>query len=91
MGIVREEDIQFWYMSKNLQKREAEMEGRQQGEQRKLIQTVVHMKTLSCVIVFATYCSYSEGLFVVRVNNVSWSKMFVSFFPYFFRHTLKCI
>jgi hypothetical protein len=46
MGIVREEDIQFWYKSKNLWKGGAEMEERQQGECRKLIQTVVHTKTV---------------------------------------------
>jgi len=47
MGIVREEDIQFWCTSKNLWKSGAEMEDGQQGECRKLIQTVVHTKTLS--------------------------------------------
>jgi hypothetical protein len=41
MGMVREEDIQFWYRSKNLWKSGVEMEERQQGECRKLIQTVV--------------------------------------------------
>jgi hypothetical protein len=72
MGIVREEDIQFWYRDKNLWKSGVEMDKRQQGECRKLIQTVVHTKTLSYVIVIAAYFIYSAGLLVVRVNNVSW-------------------
>ena len=83
MGIVREGDIQFWYRSKNLWKSGIEMEERQQGECRKLIQTVVLTKTLSYVVMFAAYCIYSVGLLVVRVNNVSWSKrfLFLSVFP----------
>jgi len=76
MGIVREEDIQFWYTSRNLWKSGVEVDERQQGECRKLMQTVVHMKTLSYVIVIAPYCIYSVDLLVVRANNVSWSKRF---------------
>ena len=71
MGIVREEDIQFWYTSKNLWKIGVEMEEWQQGECRNLKQTVVHRKTLSYVIVIAVYCMYSVSLLVVRVNNVN--------------------
>jgi len=83
MGIVREGDIQFWYTSKNLWKSGIEMDERLQGECRKLIQTVVRTKTLSYVIVVAVYCTYSVGLLVVRVYNVSWSKRFrfLSVFP----------
>lgn len=76
MGIVREEDIKFWYTSKNLWKSGVEVDERQQGECRKLIQTLVRTKTLSYVIVIAAYCIYSVGLLVVRVNTVSWSKRF---------------
>jgi hypothetical protein len=56
MGVVREEDIQFWYTSKNLWKIGVEMDERQQGECRNLKQTVVHTKTHSHVIVIAAYC-----------------------------------
>jgi hypothetical protein len=59
MGIVRKEDIQFWYTSKNLWESGVEMDERQQGECRKLIQTVVHKKTLSYFMAIAAYCIYS--------------------------------
>ena len=69
MGIVREEDIQFWYTGKNLWKSGVEMDERQQGECRKLIQTavLVHVKTLSYVIVIAAYCIYSV---LIRSNKM---------------------
>jgi hypothetical protein len=73
MGIVREEDIQFWCTSKILWKSGVEMEERQQGECRKLIQTVLRKKCLPYFIFIAAYCIYCVCLLVVTVNYISCS------------------